>query len=216
MFHNGLELLGTISSMISTMSATWKLKVKFSCTVVSDSLSPMDCSLPGSSVHGILHARVMEWVSISFSGGFSWPRDQTLVSCTAGRFFTNWATRSAFSRLTYFTQYDNLYVHPCGIVRDFGKDTYTVLYFKGITNKELLYSTGNSSQCRVPAWMREALGGERIHVHVWLIPFDVHLKLPQHFKLAMSFPDSSVCKESTCNSGDPRSIPGLGRSTGEG
>ena len=44
-------------------------------SVVSDPLwHPMDCSLPGSSVHGILQARILEWVAISFSKGFSWPR----------------------------------------------------------------------------------------------------------------------------------------------
>ena len=51
----------------------------------------MDCSLPGSSVHGILQARTLEWVAISFSRGSSQPRDRTQVSCVAGRFFTNWA-----------------------------------------------------------------------------------------------------------------------------
>ena len=56
----------------------------------------MDCSPPGSSVHGILQARMLEWVSIYFSRGPSRPRNQTLVSCIAGRFFTNWA-RSATS-----------------------------------------------------------------------------------------------------------------------
>jgi len=66
-----------------------------SCTVVSDSLDPMDYSLPGSSVHGILQARVLEWVAISFSRGSFWPRDWTWVSCIAGRFFTNWTTREA-------------------------------------------------------------------------------------------------------------------------
>ena len=60
--------------------------------VMSDSLCPMDCSLPGSSAHGILQARVLEWVSIPFSKGSSWSRDRTKVSCIAGRFFTVWAT----------------------------------------------------------------------------------------------------------------------------
>ena len=45
------------------------------------------CSLPGSSVHGILQARILEWVVIPFSRGPSPPRDQTWVSCIAGRFF---------------------------------------------------------------------------------------------------------------------------------
>ena len=53
----------------------------------------MDCSLPGSSVHGILQARVLEWVAIPFSRVSSHPRDWTRVSHTAGRFFTIWATR---------------------------------------------------------------------------------------------------------------------------
>ena len=56
---------------------------------------PMDCSPPGSSVHGTFQARILEWFVISFSRGSSQPRDQTWVSWTAGRFFTNWATREA-------------------------------------------------------------------------------------------------------------------------
>ena len=52
-----------------------------SCSVVSN---PMDCSPPGSSVHGILQARIPEWVAISSSRGFSPPRDGTSVSCIAG------------------------------------------------------------------------------------------------------------------------------------
>ena len=48
---------------------------------------PMDCSPLGSFVHGILQARILEWVAISFSRGSSQPRDQTWVSCIAGRCF---------------------------------------------------------------------------------------------------------------------------------
>ena len=54
---------------------------------------PMDCSLPGSSIHGIFQARILEWVAISFSRGSSQPRDRTLVSHIAGRRFTLWAIR---------------------------------------------------------------------------------------------------------------------------
>ena len=53
---------------------------------------PMDCSLPGSSIHGIFQAEVMEWVAISLSRGSSRPRDGTWVSRIAGRCFTIWAT----------------------------------------------------------------------------------------------------------------------------
>ena len=68
--------------------------LKWSHSVVSDSLWPMDCSLPGSSVHGIFQARVLEWVTISFSRGYSQRRDRTWVSCAAGRCLTVWATRN--------------------------------------------------------------------------------------------------------------------------
>ena len=50
--------------------------------------SPMDCSPPGSSVHGIFQATILAWVAIPFSRGSSWSRDRTRLSCTAGRFFT--------------------------------------------------------------------------------------------------------------------------------
>ena len=68
------------------------LCVAQSCPTLCD---PMDCSPPGSSVHGILQARTLEWVAIPFSRGSSQPRDQTQVSHTAGGFFTSWATRAA-------------------------------------------------------------------------------------------------------------------------
>ena len=53
----------------------------------------MDCSPPGSSVHGVLQARILEWVAIPFSRGSSWPRDWTEVFHIVGRFCIVWATR---------------------------------------------------------------------------------------------------------------------------
>ena len=52
----------------------------------------MGYSPPGSSGHGILWARILRWVAISFPRGSSRPRDQTQVCCIAGQFFTNWAS----------------------------------------------------------------------------------------------------------------------------
>ena len=68
---------------------------RVSHSVIGD---PIDCSLPGSSVHGISQAGILEWVAILFSRGSSWSRNQTYVSCIAGRFFTLWATREAPGR----------------------------------------------------------------------------------------------------------------------
>ena len=67
-------------------------EVAQSCPILCD---PMDCSPPGSSVHGIFQAWILESVAISFSSGSSWPRDRTRVSCIVGRRFTIWATREA-------------------------------------------------------------------------------------------------------------------------
>ena len=69
-----------------------KVKVAQLCLIPCD---PMSGSLPGSSVHGILQARMLVWVAIPFSRGSSQLRDQTQVSCIAGGFFTIWATGEA-------------------------------------------------------------------------------------------------------------------------
>ena len=63
---------------------------------------PTDSSPSGCSVPGILQARILEWVAMPFSRGSSRPRDLTQVSCTAGGFFTVWATREA-----------HIYTHGC-------------------------------------------------------------------------------------------------------
>ena len=64
-----------------------------SCPILCD---PINCSLPGSSIRGILLARILEWVAISFSRGSSWPRDWTRVSCLAGGFCSTSHLRSPF------------------------------------------------------------------------------------------------------------------------
>ena len=61
------------------------VKVAQSCLTLCN---PMDCSLPGSFVHGILQARILEWFAIPFSRGSSQPMDRTCVSCIAGGLFT--------------------------------------------------------------------------------------------------------------------------------
>ena len=60
---------------------------------MSHSWDPMDYNVPGSSVHGVLQARTLEWAAVSFSRGSSRPTDWTGVSCSAGRFFTEWAMK---------------------------------------------------------------------------------------------------------------------------
>ena len=108
---------------------------------------PMDYSPPGSSVHGILQARILEWVAISFSRGFSTTRDEPAsltFPALAGEFFTTSSTWEATS--TIFNQY----------------------------------------------------------LHGSFFPPSFY----NHLQVFFGFPDSSVGKESTCNAGNPGSIPG--------
>ena len=71
---------------IWTSASLWRFVYVQSCPTLCNL---MDCSPPGSSVHGISQARILEWVAIPFSRGSSRPRDQTPVSCLTGRYFTN-------------------------------------------------------------------------------------------------------------------------------
>ena len=93
------------SSAISGFRSYWRKlttesesEVAQSCPTLCD---PMDCSPPGSTAHGILQARILEWVAISFSRGSSRPRDQTQVSHIAGRRFNLWAIREAMNIYIY-------------------------------------------------------------------------------------------------------------------
>jgi len=69
------------------------------CLTLCDS---KDCSPPGSSVHGILQARTLKWLAISFSRGSSWPRDRTWVFCIADWCCNVWATREAHIIFSWF------------------------------------------------------------------------------------------------------------------
>ena len=80
--------------LFQCMKVKSESEVAQSCPTLCDA---MDYSLLGSSVHGILQARTLEWVAISFSRESPWPRDRTQVSRIAGRRFNLWATREAWS-----------------------------------------------------------------------------------------------------------------------
>ena len=91
------SLLHILEFYISTDSIKHEVKI-FVKVLVTQScptlyVIPMDCSLSGSSVHGILQAWMLEWIAIPFFKGSPRLRDQTWVYFIAGRFFTIWATR---------------------------------------------------------------------------------------------------------------------------
>ena len=76
-------------------SEKWSVVTQL-CPTLCD---PMHCSLPGSSIHGIFQARILEWVAISFSKGSCRPRDQTCASRIASRLLTIWASRESLCLL---------------------------------------------------------------------------------------------------------------------
>ena len=94
LFMEGLISRLTLPHSLLICPFLWAIVVWVtqSCPTLCD---PMDCRLPGSSVHGILQVRILEWVAIPFSRGSSQPKNRTQVSCMTSRFFTIWATREA-------------------------------------------------------------------------------------------------------------------------
>ena len=81
--RQGKERVGQIEKEALTYMCVLVAKL---CLTLCD---PVDCSPPGSSVHGILQAKILEWVAMPSSRGSSRPRAQTCVSCSAGGFFTH-------------------------------------------------------------------------------------------------------------------------------
>ena len=97
----GLQLLQSVLQKANVYQAFYKTnlcaildEVKWNEVKVAQSC-PTHCDPMDYSVHGILQAKILEWVDFPFSRGSSWPRDWSQVSHTASRFFTSWATREA-------------------------------------------------------------------------------------------------------------------------
>ena len=143
-----------------------KVKVAQSCPTLSDCI-----------VHGILQARILEWVAFPFSRGSSQPRDHTQASHIAGRFFTVWAINRTVQK--------NLPSSRTWISR------LKVLWLLRKKDEK------SPTQPDTSSWNFRTQG-------------------QRDLKILMGFPDSSVGKESACNVGNLGSIPGLGRSSGEG
>jgi len=96
-----------VSGVQQSESVIHDVKVAQSCLTLCN---PMDCSPAGSSVHGILQARILEWVAFPFSRGSSQPRHRTQVSRIAGGFFPVWATSYTYSCISI---YSFLQPFPC-------------------------------------------------------------------------------------------------------
>ena len=148
---------------------------------------PVDYSLPGSSVHRIFQARILEWVVMPVSKGSSWPRDQiplSCVSCIAGGFFTSEPPGSPCLTFRDTELVEALPTQGCEKV---GCSSWTTsLDTKGISGDVeflVVWDKKFSDLCKygpTSMWF-------------WFVTL----------KQVFIFPDSSVSKESACNAGDP-------------
>ena len=142
----------------------------------------MDYSPPGSSVHGILQIRLLEWVAMPCSRGSSQPMDRTCISCIEGRFLT---TEPSGNRIIF-------HLAVCIKIQ-----TCLLLYIA-----HLFFSLSNIPDCE------EHAGCFKILVTVnQTCSFCVGIS----FQMIWGFPGGSDSKVSACNVGDPGSIPGLRR-----
>ena len=85
---NGHNYKLRLSRVSRGKGVLYMMKVNVSCSVMSNSWRPMDCSPSVFSIHEISQARILEWVAIPIYKESSWPKDQSQVSCIAGKFFT--------------------------------------------------------------------------------------------------------------------------------
>ena len=93
------DALLKIGTVILKSSTDWRMRAK-SLQLYLTLCDPMDCSPPGSSVHGILQARILEWVAMPFFRGSSWPRDWThvyCISCFSRQILYHWDTWEAWT-----------------------------------------------------------------------------------------------------------------------
>ena len=114
-----------IQFLFGTQKGKDFLKVKMLVTQWCSTLyDPMDYSPWESSVHGILQARMQEWVAVPFSRGSSRPSEWTLVSCTEGKFFTIWATKKWTVSTSYL-----LYRKPAEVwlIKEKGEKFYKII-----------------------------------------------------------------------------------------
>ena len=124
-------------------------------SVVSDSLQTMDHSSPDSSVHVIPQARRMEWVAIPFPRGSSPPRDWTWVSCIAGGFSTNWATRKAnyIYILTLYSEKIHTHTHTHTHIYTLATDMQLAHWEKTPWSWERLKAEGEEGKRGWDGWM---------------------------------------------------------------
>ena len=140
------------------------------CSVMSNSL------WPHGLVHGILQARILEWVAFPLSRGLSQSRDQTLVSCIAGEFFTSWATKMniQFSIcLMWQEMYDHLYRGRQTPVKSL---SITQWYKQKCYGLVVLLPMCQANSLGIVIWSQQLVWGKHLYHMWWCCHSDCHSK----------------------------------------
>ena len=160
-FIPSAPLLLSPPSKLKTLKLSWIppfpsfhecLHVYSACWILCD---PMDCSLPGSPVHGISKARILEWVAISSSRGSSRARDRNCISCIAGRFFTTASLGKPIIPMAIAISY------TCNFFPPFS--SFINLFIKYLLS--ILLDSGNSSEN-----MMDQLKKKKKTLPLWSLP----------------------------------------------
>ena len=175
----------------------------------------MDCSLPGSPVHGISQARLLERVSISFSRGSSWLRDQTCMSCAGRQILYHWDTREA---QVLETCLGKSLAYRSVVLNFLEINSYELYYIcthicKGVflTFYSSFRDTSSPRKHRAHwSHRNDNIQGEYVEGD------ERRTQAGELSDISLGFPGGAEVKASACSVGDLGSIPGLGRSPGEG
>ena len=192
------------------------MKVKsLSCVWLCD---PMDCNLPGSSIHGILQARILGWVAICFSRGSSWSRGWTWIPCIMGRLFMAWATRqSTLGKVKNSRKGVTVWsvVKHCGDQPDWIEGPLNVAGNRDTSSYSSLKSISSITSLVIPSCFLQMELSKHLYKPLW-VPCIWYMSGGSHCIICEDFLGGSDSKESSCNAGDSGLIPGLRRSPGEG
>ena len=135
-----------------------------SCPTLCD---PIDGSPPGSPVPGILQARTLEWVTISFPNAWKWKVKVKLLSRVQPQRPYGLQPSRLLHPWDFPGKSTGVGCHLASLICGLYGCLYTLLHLKWIINKDLQYSTPNSAQCYVAAWIGAGFGGEWIHVYIY-------------------------------------------------